>query len=357
MTLTVPLISAKSPHLLPIVSSKRMAVLFLCVFSLGADAFARQEDKALAAARSLVQQNRNTEAIAQLKALAARNPGMKGINHELGVVYYRDGDYLEAAKYLQDAWRENPEDRDAAQLLGLSYYSNGKPSDAIPALEKVRLWHPNENMDAIYVLGLCYILTRNYPQAQKTFAQLYDLPVQSAEAHLVLARMLLRQGFDPVADEEVRKALALSPQLPLAHFTLGEFAVYKADYQRAAQEFSAELAVNPGYAPALTRMGDVYWRLKRYDDAERVLQRSIWIDSTASEPYVIMGKVLVKKGQLALAERALQHAISMDPGSYTAHYFLGQLYRDQGKAEAAEQEMKAAARIQQLQTTNPRRDR
>ena len=337
--------------------SKRTAGLFLCVLSLRADAFARQDEKGLAAAHSLIQQNRNTEAIAQLKALAARNPGMKGINHELGVAYYRDGEYLEASKYLQDAWRENPEDRDAVQLLGLSYYSSGKPADAIPALEKVRLWHPNENMDAIYILGLCYILTRNYPQAQRTFAQLYDVPVESAEAHLVLARMLLRQGFDPVADEEVRKALALSPHLPLAHFTLGEFAVYKADYPKAVQEFVAELVINPGYAPALTHLGDVYWRLGRYDDAEKVLQRSIWLDSTASEPYVIIGKVLVRKGQLAPAERILLRAIAMDPNSYTAHYFLSRLYRQMGRPEAAERELKTAARIQQQQGTSMGRNR
>jgi Tfp pilus assembly protein PilF len=69
-----------------------------------------------------------------------------------------------------------------------------------------------------------------------------------------------------------------------------------------------------------------------------------------------LGKVLLRAGQPALAEKNLHRAITLDPGSYTAHYFLGQLYRDQGKVEAAEREMKAAARIQQLQASNAGRN-
>jgi tetratricopeptide (TPR) repeat protein len=133
--------------------------------------------------------------------------------------------------------------------------------------------------------------------------------------------------------------------------------VYKADYPKAVGEFEKELAINPVYAPALTQLGDVYWRLNRFDDAEKVLQRSIWLDSTSSEPHLIMGKVLVRRGQLALAERTLQRALAMNPNSYTAHYFLGQLYREMGKVDAAEHEMKIAAQIQQLQESITPRDR
>jgi len=349
--------SAIGPNLFRMANPRKLAILLLCGLSLGVDGIAQQENETLGTARSLIQQKKNAEAIAQLKALAERRPTMKGINHELGVAYYDEGEYFEAARYLKEAWRENSEDRDAVQLLGLSYYLSGQPAEAIPALEKVRLWHPNANIDAVYTLGLCYALTKNYSEALTTFARLYGVATDSAGAHLLLARILIRQGFDPIAEQEIHKALSISPQVPLAHFTLGEFYVYKANYPKAVGEFEKELAINTGYAPALTQLGEVYWRLNRLDDAEKVLQRSVWLDSSSSEAYVIMGKVLVKKGQLALAERTLQRAIAMNPNSYTAHYFLGQLYREMGKADAAEREMKIAAQIQQLQGNNASRDR
>jgi len=322
------------------------------VLSLVSNLVAQQEDLALATARSLIKENKYQEAVVQLKALAASHPGTKGICHELGIAYYYQAEYFEAATYLEEALQENSEDRDAAQLLGLSHYFSGKPAQAIPVLEKVRLWHPNENIDAIYVLGLCYALNRNYPEALETFARLYRLGPDSAASHLLMARILLRQGFDPVAEKEVRKALALSPRLPLAHFTLGEFYAYSGDYPKAAEEFQQELDINPGYAPAFNHLGDAYWRLKRNEDAERVLRDSIWLDSISGEPYVILGKVFMAKRQLLQAERTLQRAIAVDSGNYTAHYFLGQLYRELGKTAAAERELNIAAHIQQLQGQN-----
>lgn len=49
---------------------------------------------ALATARELIQQARNEEAITELNGLAALDPQAKGVNHELGVAYYHQSEYL-----------------------------------------------------------------------------------------------------------------------------------------------------------------------------------------------------------------------------------------------------------------------
>jgi hypothetical protein len=51
-------------------------------------------DSALNEARRLSQEGKFDEAIAQLKALAANQPDLKGLSHELGIVYYKKSDYL-----------------------------------------------------------------------------------------------------------------------------------------------------------------------------------------------------------------------------------------------------------------------
>jgi len=336
---------------------KKTCVALMLGMAIISASASQQQNDSLAKARSLIQQNRSQEAIAELKRFAALDPTAKGVNHELGVAYYHEGEYLEAARYFERALQENPNDRDAAQLMGLSYYSVGRPADAIPALEKVRAWYPNANMDAIYILGICYALTKRYLDARRTFAKLYKVPEESAAAHLTLASMLVRQGFDPVAEAEARAALELAPQLPLAHFTLGELCVYKADYDRALAEYKAELAINPGYAPALSHLGEVFWRLSRYDESEEAVQRAIWLDSTSAEPYVILGKVFFKKRLWMTAEHMLQRAITGDPSNYTAHYFLAQVYKATGKPEAAEREMSIAIRLQEKQGVNQGRVR
>jgi len=86
--------------------------------------------------------------------------------------------------------------------------------------------------------------------------------------------------------------------------------------------------------------------VQKYDDAERLLQRSIWLDATTTGPYILMGKVLEKKGELDLAVRALQRAVAMDPNNAMTHHLLGQTYRDMGKKEEAESELKLAEQLQ-----------
>ena len=270
-----------------------------------------------------MQQGRYDEAISQLSDLAAKNPAMKGLSFELGTAYYRKADYIKAIDPFKSAVIEDPENKEAIQLLGLSYYLAGRPAEAIPHLEKAQSWYPRANVDASYILGLCYIQTKNYPQARKSFARMFEVPAESAASYLFTARMLLRQEFDPIAEEYAEKAIAIDPKLPLSHFFLGELHLYKSRVPEAIADFQKELAINPGHAPTYYKLADAYSRVQKYDDAERLLQRSIWLDATSTGPYILMGKVLQKKGEAELAVRALQHALGMDPNNSVAHHLAG----------------------------------
>ncbi|HLW85051.1 MAG TPA: tetratricopeptide repeat protein [Candidatus Sulfotelmatobacter sp.] len=304
-------------------------------------------------ARNLMQQGKVDDAIAELQALAASNPGMKGLDLELGTAYYKKSDYVKAIAFLKKATASDPESSEAAQLLGLSYYLNGYPALAIPLLEKVQTWFPRANVDAAYILGICYIQTKDYPQARKAFAKMFDVPPDSAASYLFTARMLFRQEFDPVAEEYGQKAVALDPKLPLAHFLLGELYLYKSRVPEAIAEFQKELAINPGHAAAYYKLADAYSRIQKFDDAERLLQRSIWLDATSTGPFILMGKVLEKKGEYELAVRALKRAAAMDPNNPTTHHLLGQAYRDMGKKEDADIELKLGEELQTRQDLQP----
>src|SRR5580704_3187266 len=298
-------------------------------------------------ARKLMQEGKYDEALTQLQALAAQNPKLTGLSHEMGAAYYKKGDYLKATGYLKQALEENPKDNEAVQLLGLSYYLSGRPNEAIPLLEKVQTWYPFANVDAAYILGVSYIQVKNYPQARTAFARMFDVPPDSAASYLFAARMLLRQEFDPIAEEYAQKAVALDPKLPLAHFLLGELYLYKSRIPEAIGEFQKELALSPANAATYYKLADAYSRIQKFDDAERLLQRSIWLDATSTGPYILMGKVLEKKGEFDLAVRALQRAVTMDPNNSITHHLLGQAYRDLGRNEDAERELKLAEQLQE----------
>jgi len=314
---------------------------------------AASPESQIAEARKLMQQGQFDEGLARLEELEQKRPDQKGLAHELGLGFYKKGQYLKAVQYLKKAQAENPDDSEAVQLTGLSYYLAGRPAEAIPLLEKVQGWYPSANVDASYVLGICYIQTKDYPDARKAFAKMYNVPADSAASYLFTARMLLRQDFEPPAEEYAREAAKVDPKMPLVHYLLGELYLFQSKIPEATAEFQKELEINPGYAAAYYKLADADSRVEKYEDAEKLLQRSIWLDPTSTGPYILLGKVLEKKGETQLAVRALEHAIAMDPNNAMPHHLLGQAYRDMGRTDDADRELKLAEQLQERQNAKP----
>ena len=342
---------------------KNIANLLLAILALSAISAAQQPDAAsspvapkpaatadFTQARKLMQEGKLDDVITQLHAVEAQDPAAKGLALELGTAYYRKNDFPQAIEYLKKANTADPANDEAVQMLGLAYFRGGHPADAIPLLEKVQTWYPRANVDAAYVLGIAYIQTKNYDQARKSFGTMFAVPADSAAAYLFTARMLLRQEYDPVAEEYAQKAATLDPKLPLAHFLLGELYLYKSRVPDAIAEFEKEIALNPAHAATYYKLADAYSRVQKYDEADRLLQKSIWLDSTSTGPFILRGKVLEKKGEFDLAVLALQRAATMDPNNPMTHQLLGQAYRNVGKKDDAERELKLAEKLQNSQT-------
>src|SRR2546429_2663926 len=250
----------------------------------------------LSNARRLSEQGKFDEALAKLEALALKDPELKGLAHELGVTYYKKSDYLKAVASFKKALEEDPGDNEAVQLMGLSYYLAGRPTEAIAPLEKVQTWYPSSNVDASYILGICYLQTKDYPNSRKAFATMFAVPPESAASYLFTARMMLRFAFDVVAEEYAKKAIELDPKLPLARSLLGEIYLFTSRIPEATEQFQKELELNPGDAAVYYKLADAYTRAQKYEEAEKLLQRSIWLDASSTGPYILVGQVLEKKG-------------------------------------------------------------
>jgi tetratricopeptide (TPR) repeat protein len=291
----------------------------------------------------LLELGKFSEAITQLEDMRSQTPPPKGLSHELGVAYYKKGDYPNAILNLQSALKEDPNDGEATQLTGLSLYLAGRHAEAIPYLEKVQSWYPRANLDASYILGIAYVQTNQFPKARAAFARMFGVPPESSAAYLFSARMLLRLDFPQVAEEFALKAATLDPKLPMVHYLLGELYLSQAKLDQAISQFQLELTIDPSYPNVYYKLGDAYLRAEKFDDAERLLQRSIWLDPNSSGPFILLGNVFLKKQEPELAARSLQRAVRMDPGNPMAHQLLGHAYRALGQKEDADRELRQAA--------------
>lgn len=303
-----------------------------------ADRFAR--------ARQEIQQGHLPDAIATLEKLNEITPAIKGVAHDLGLACYRSGKLVNARQAFSKAIQDDPSDMESIQMLGLTLYRLGQPAAAIPYLERVRQWMPNSGADANYVLGLCYLNSQRYDDARKSFAIQYGVPADSGPAYLLLGNMLMNAHLPELAVGAAQKALQLSPGLPLAHFMIGEVALFKSSAAEAETEFEAERALNPDYSPVYDRLGDVYTRLQEYQQAQEAIMKAISLDTTRTGPFILMGKVLMRRDDAQSATLYLKHAIKMDPSNYMAHTLLGQAYRKLGKEQEAKQELDTASKLQ-----------
>ncbi len=298
-----------------------------------------------AEARRLLEHGQPEAAIRSLETLASTHPEQKGLQHDLGTAFYRTGKLVQARKSFELAIAADPNDLESVQLEGLTLYRLGQPAAAIPYLQRVGQWNPHANADASHVLGLCYLNAGNLDQARGAFAAEYALPPDGGAAYLVLGRMLLIANLPEKGAVAAQKALTLAPSLAMAHFLLGEVALYKSDVIHAIAEFEAERAINPGYAPVYERLGDAYLRAGRFDQAQESLMQSLALETSSTGPFLLMGKVLLRTDDPGNAAMYLKHAEKMDPSNPIAHTLLGQAYRQLGRETEAKGEFDTAANI------------
>jgi tetratricopeptide (TPR) repeat protein len=299
----------------------------------------------LASAHQKLEHGDPQQAVAMLEQLVATGKSAPGVQHELGIAYYRTGKLLSAEKAFARAMTEDPNDTESVQMRGLSLYRLGRPADAIPFLERVRQWTPNANADANYVLGLCYLNSQRFDDARAAFANQFGVSPDSGAAYLLLGKMLMQANLPEAAAQSAKKALEVTPKIALAHFMLGEFYLFKSDTAQALREFEQEREINPANAAVYDRLGDLYTRSGQYQQAQESLAKAIALDTSSTGPFIQMGKVLLRRNDPQTSLLYLQHAEKMDPGNYITHTLLGQAYRSLGREQDAKNEMAAAAKI------------
>ena len=257
-------------------------------------------------------------------------------DHSAGVDFYKQRQFAKTIESLERAVATEkpgtPEYRESTVILGQSYYLSARLPQASAWLQKavddgVRI---NE---VFYMLGNCYIQQRNSVKARAAFAAMFEVPAESAAAHLLTAQFMIRQEFEELAAKELDRALELDPKIPQAHYLVGIMAIFRNELDKGIEEMRQEIAINPDSAMAYYKLGDAYTRREDWDSAIPPLQRSVWLNPDYSGPYILLGKAYFKKSDLGSAEGMLRRAIKMDPANYQAHYMLGQVLLKAGKED------------------------
>jgi tetratricopeptide (TPR) repeat protein len=319
----------------------------------GAQASAEATAPSFASAEELAARGRLDQAMAELDQLARQSPEPAGVERLRGIILYQREDFTAAIEAFKKAAEQDPGDKESVEMRGVSLFRTGHTPEAIPFLEKARTPVESANIDPNYVLALCYADAQRYDDSRSAFAAQFGFAPNSAQAHLLAARMFLRRELRKEAGLEAAQALALEPALPLAHELLGEVALAHGDTATAVKELEAERVINPLNPDLYDRLGDAYVRSGQYTKAQEALNRAVLLEPQATGPYILLGETFLKLNQPITALHYLNHAAQMDPRNYITHNLLGQAYRAMGQVEAANREFQMVVDLQHPDGAKP----
>lgn len=295
----------------------------------------------------------------------------------LGVISYMQRNYADAADDLREVLKQDPTLWKMEALLGLCEKRLGHFPAARTALEdafphlaepKLKIQTGLELAELDYQVGelgrsadvintLWQLDPKNVDVLYSAYRTYSDLAGSALNAialsapdgdrmHLIIAEHLINEGDRDGAIVEYKKVLQLAPQLPGAHFELGEALLQKSktlrERQEAEEAFKAELAINPGNVSAECRLGDLYLSAGAMDldAAHKSYARALELQPGSSDAQLGMAKVLIRMGKNQEALDHLREATRLDPVGSSAHYLLAQTYRRLGQTAEADQEIK-----------------
>jgi len=234
-----------------------------------------------------------TETASILEAIRDLKPPEAGFHDLLGSAYYALGDPKKAFDEFQAAVQLEPADPDHYYKLGMVFLKNHTPDPAISVFQTATKTRPD--VPKLWLgLGLSYYFASHLDQAETTLREALALDPHYQTAYVVLGDLLYQSGRadesvallrkatdlqpdwylpyyyygmialrrgqeDPgVVIEALRKAVALNPQFPEAHFELGKALARNGQNQEAIKEVERSLKLNPGLAQSHYELGVIY---------------------------------------------------------------------------------------------------
>ncbi|OJV43241.1 MAG: hypothetical protein BGO25_07675 [Acidobacteriales bacterium 59-55] len=214
-------------------------------------------------------------------------------------------------------------------------------------------------LDSNYKNGLAlataYLALSDTKNAARLFSEMSAGFGDKAAIHLDFGRAYAEAGDPDLAITEFKKAIALDPRLPEAHYCLGASYLLsqgQVGFPEAVKEFHRELELNPNDYFSLAQLGYVAFTERRFAEAEASLKRAAALDPLNPDNPLLLGQVYMQLNRPAEAEAALRKAIALTTDLarnhyqvQRAHYLLGRLLVQTGHADEAKREMQISASL------------
>ena len=213
---------------------------------------------------------------------------------------------------------------------------NAAPAPAAPTAESTTMAAPATAPATVSPLAaeIEALKAGDAARAMESLQKYLSTAPASAEAHLLLGQVYLREDRKADAEKEFAAGFSLDPaaRLPLETqnadevFLSGNAHANLNQLDEALAAYEETLKLNPNKAGAYTNIGVVYYQLGKLDEAIAQLKKALEVDPKDAETTYMLGAAYVQKQDLVEAETAFTQALELNPDLAAAHIGLGNVY-------------------------------
>lgn len=157
------------------------------------------------------------------------------------------------------------------------------------------------------------------------------------------------QAEDSKATKELlEQAIALNPELTVAHLELGSLYAAQGDLTDAERAFGTAVELEPTNYDAQFGHADVLRRLKRLVEAVQAYLNALKIDSNAAEAHKGLAATYLELGEYRQALQFAREAVEIEPGDGESRANLGAAHSFLNEHEQAVLQYEAAAELTEL---------
>ena len=341
----------------------------------GNDEVTPEVQRLYAQANAASQKGDDATAIEKYRAILKLAPHLAAAYNNLGVLYFNQHDFGNAASVLKRGLELNPDMPTATAMLGMSYVQLGSEEKAEPLLRETLKSDPQndqvemmlarvlinegkldeaaahlnsflarnpKNQDAWYMLGKAYLQL-----SEDSLKKINEIDPNSVVAHEIAGEIDESMHNYDLALVEYKKAVDAEPKKPGTHMHMGDAYWYIGKWGSAQTEFKAELENDPNNCIARWKLANSM--LEANDSSEEALSQlnsSLERCPNLMQARVDRARALVRLGRQPEALPDLLMAVKESPSEPTIHFLLANVYRSQGKSAEAQEEMRTYGTLQ-----------
>jgi tetratricopeptide (TPR) repeat protein len=312
-------------------------------------------------AQNLLNDGQTEAALEQYKIIADANPEDAQTYLKMAEIYRRDGKFDLALENLKKAESMVQDSIEVPYNIAAVYQSQGRYDDAAKVLQD--LLDKTEKKDGSYAqgeknnravflerLGTVYRDQQNYTMAVDTFRKMLPLGDENAVRGYQQIIDTYRESKQwPMATAAAKEA---HQKLPNDRGLSMVYASQLADAGQVDQAIAnvrALLTGGPEDREVYVTLGQMYTRLKRFDDAQAALQKAGELSTKPDDKeYVdfLRGSSYERQKKYDLAEEMFRKVLSSDPQNAMTLNYLGYMLADNGmKLEEALGMIKKAVQL------------